>query len=150
MPVIPILGGFAVIGGLLIWASAAGVKGPGWVFTGFWCGGVVWLSYWYGWRVAWSLQLRENELRWRTFLRSGTVPITEIQRLRPMRSGPSGVVIELAHRRSLLVIAGKGFDAFTAELTRQAPDVPINVSRWTRMFERWPVGRSAYRQRDDE
>jgi hypothetical protein len=138
---------FVMTGVALVVISATGATGPGWTFTGFWLAALAWTTYWSLFRLAWKLQIRGDVLEWSTAVRSGSCRIADIQEVRNQRLQPTTVVIRLAHRRSLLVIPAKGLEGFLTDLAHRAPDLPIHVSRLTRMHERLP-GRSWYHRSD--
>jgi hypothetical protein len=132
-----------VVACLLVWITATGRTGPGWAFTALWIAGLLWVGYWWLWRVAVRLELTDRTLEWRTEIRSGSIPIADIQAVRPSRMGPNLAVFDVSDGQPLMAITAKGFQAFLDDLAQQAPGLPISTSRMSSVRERWP-GRGGY------
>jgi hypothetical protein len=86
---------FVVVAVVILAASAAGQGGPGWAFAIPWSLGVVVVSQAFLLRVAYELRLEGDVLAWKTPLRSGSVHLADIGRLRPAVWGRNAEQIEL-------------------------------------------------------
>jgi hypothetical protein len=140
---------FAGIGVFLVWDSATGAAGPGWAFTGFWLVAVCYMAYGFLWRTAYELELRNDVLCWKTPLRSGQVALRDIRELHPWVWGRNAEAIDFMDGRRILVMVQQGFTAFANDLAASAPGLPITVSRWANVADRWG-GESGYRRGSDQ
>lgn len=117
------------------------------VFAALWVAALSWNGYWFLLRLVYDLELDGDVVRWRTPLRSGTVPLSDVVELRPSRFGSNAEVFELADRRRLLVFVRKGFRAFADELVARRPGIPVRLGLQARLVERFP-GWSGFKGRD--
>ena len=104
------------------------------VFTGLMMLAIVgWNLYWYLWRVAGELHVRENLLKYHTPLRRGAIPLAELVSLRPERlsCGTTYVIIS-ARQRPLLLLPGPDLRDFAATLIEATPTIAVRCDRWGR------------------
>ena len=141
-------GAFAALAVFLVWNSAVGATGPGWVFTTLWVVGVCYVGYGLLWRMAYELELKDDVLHWKTPLRSGSVHLNDVRAMHPWSWSPNAEAIDLENGKRLLVMVQKGFNAFTDDVASRAPRLPITVSRFADIADRWPGARSGYKRRD--
>jgi hypothetical protein len=139
LQIIGTLGALSLMALFLIYTSSTGSTGPGWVFTAVWTAGLVYAGGVFLWRVVYELRLEDGVLTWKTPLRSGSVPVSAIIELRPLRSARNGELIRLAGGPKLIVMMRRGFQAFVDDLSRQAPGLRVTVSpAFSKLAERWP------------
>ncbi len=136
---------FVVAAAGLIVASIRGGRDlpPIWFRVG-WIGIVFWVGYWFLLRVIYRLEVRDRELRWEAPLRRGSVPVSEIVRLRPFRLGSNMEVIETEGRGRLLTFAMKGLDQFAQALEGLNPDISHRFGVFARIAFRMPWARSRF------
>lgn len=88
-----------------------------------------WNLYWFLWRTVGELELREGQLHFRTPLRRGVLPLSDIISLKPERlSFGRTCVIRSASHRSLLLETGTTLADFLSTLSGLAPHVRIDPS----------------------
>lgn len=141
-----IFGGAAVGAVALLTSTLSGAADtPGIPFTVLWLGAVAWNAYWWLLRFAADITLDGDYLRWAAPLRRGELRLDELTEIRPMRLASNVAVIEAADNRRVLVLATKGIRAFTDEISRRRPELPVRLGWQARFAERMP-GRSAFRR----
>jgi hypothetical protein len=140
--VIATIGLCVLVATFLVVTSARSTTGPGWAFTGAWIAVLVLSGYEFLSRVAYRLELQNDGLRWKTPLHSGSVSLRDIREFRPW--GPNAEAISLTDGRRLLAMVQRGFSAFMVDVAEQAPDIPIRVSRFSKITDRTPGWYSGY------
>ena len=149
----PLLGGVLtafLVGSLVLWVSSAtGSAGPGWAFTIAWTAVLAFNARVFLWQMAYELHLDGDEFSWKAPLHSGTVRLSDIRELRPVRWARNSELIRLADGTLLMVYTGKGFSRFIDDITRQAPDLPVRVRPFfSQLLEKWPFqGSGGYESR---
>jgi hypothetical protein len=103
-----------------------------------------WNVYWFLLRFVYAVDVEEGVLTWRAPLRSGTVSIARLRRVRPSWIFSNIEVLETERGTSLLVWAVKGFGRFMGAVVDQRPDLPVHLSLQGRLAEHLPV-RSSFR-----
>ena len=93
-------------------------------------------------QIAYELQCSDNLLTWRSPLRTGTVPVSELRRIYSRR-GSLGVV-EAADGRRIQIYLRKGFSTFVSRLAQRSPSIDVSLGWYARLIERLP-GRTAFR-----
>jgi hypothetical protein len=83
--------------------------------------GWAYLSYWIAFRAIYRLDLTAAELRWKSLVRSGAIPLSQLESVRFRRAGQ--VVISSAGRKPLRVAARAGMAEFIADLKQAAPHI---------------------------
>ena len=121
------------------------IEGRGsWGFDAVFVAVLVWNGYWWLLRIASSLSVGPDGVRWVAPLRSGEVAGSDLVSVRSVSWLPgSFVAIRGRTGRSILVISQKGFGDFLSELRAQFPHVDVRVGRMSTLRERLP-GRSAW------
>ena len=100
---------------------------PGWAFTIAWTAVLALTLRVFLWQMAYELHLDGDEFSWKAPLHSGTVRLSDIRELRPVRWARNSELIRLADGTLLMVYTGKGFSLFIDDIIRQAPDLPVRV-----------------------
>jgi hypothetical protein len=108
---------------------------PGW-FTTLWIAGVVWNGYWFLLRVVYRLDLSNDQLEWRTPLRHGTVPLSQLREVRSMRGGGNLAVFVTAGGDSPRALVRRGFSEFTATLQQATPGLQVRLGWQGRLAAR--------------
>jgi hypothetical protein len=57
---------------------AGNAQSPPLAFAAFFTLMVLWVTYWFGFRIAYWLEVRDGQLFWRAGIRSGTIPIQAV------------------------------------------------------------------------
>ena len=141
---------FAVFGLATVVLIVEGMTGSGGFsspFVLFWLFALGWNAYWWLFRVAYSVTLRDGVLAWEAPLRRGRIATSALRAFRPMKLLPNVIVIKHAGGQPLLVMPGKGIADLAAALRETRPDLDVRVGPAGRMHE-WMPGPSAWR-RDD-
>lgn len=83
---------------------------PRW-FLVLWSGAFAWHAHWWAFQVCTEVRVEAGRLAWRTMLRSGDAPVTDVTRVRPSRWGQRQMaLVEVSGRRPLLVPVRYGFE----------------------------------------
>lgn len=129
------VGGIAAyfVGGLVFGTESFGVR-----FPLFCLGAVGCNAYWWLFRFARELSLEGDRLLWRAPLRHGELLLAELTEIRPMRAASNVAVIEALGGRRVVVLADKGITAFTAEIARRRPGLPVRLGWMARLNEQLP------------
>lgn len=138
---------FGMIAISLLGSAARGGE-PGWPFAIFWSATAAFVVPAFLLKVSCELRLEEGAIfRWKTSLRSGSLPVASIRDVRPFfLLGPLSEVIQFEDGHRIIVMLRKGFIPFLNDLSRADPSLSIDVSQsWSRLAERWPfAGRGGY------
>jgi hypothetical protein len=136
---------FAVVGVFMVVALIADESdSPPTAFTALWLLAMGWNAYWWLLRFAVRLDLDDHGyLTWTAPLRSGRLHLTDLIEVRPMRFASNVEVFVSDGHRPILTVATKGLRAFTEEIARQRPDLPVRLGWQARFMERLP-GRSRF------
>jgi hypothetical protein len=117
-------------------AAVAGLRGgntqsPPPVFAAFFTFLVIWVIYWFGFRISYWLEARDGQLEWRAALRSGTIPIQRITSI--YASGwLSGMGIIRTERGRILFWPTKYFPTFANRMGQLHPHIAVKVGRLAR------------------
>jgi len=112
--------------------------------TLIWAAVICWNVYWFLLRFAYAVDVEEGTLRWRAPLRSGSLSISELRRVRPSRIFSNIEILETGDGARLPVWAVKGFGRLMGAVVSERPDLPVLLSLQGRWAERVPV-RSSFR-----
>jgi hypothetical protein len=125
LPVVFVL--FAVVA--VVFLTQAGRRGgPPWWFLVLWFAAFAWNAYWWSFRICTEVRVEGGRLAWRTLLRRGEVPLTDVVRVRPSRTGQRQMaVIEVRERRPLLVPVRYGFEQLSAALRSGVPGLQVDA-----------------------
>lgn len=113
-----------------------------------WLAIAAWNAYWFLLRFAHAVDVEDGVLRWRAPLRSGTVDMADLRRVRPSWIFSNIEVMETAGGAPVLVWAVKGFRQLITAASTEHP-VPCQLSLQARLADRLPV-RSSFRGLDDD
>lgn len=136
---------FAVVGVVVVVTSVMASSGPPVWFAVLWLLVAVWNSYWFLFRIAYRLDLWQSSIRWQTPLRSGTIALTDLVEMRPMRFGSSVEVLRLSDGSKVQVMVRRGFVDFMAEVQAAAPHVQARVGTLARIGN-WGPGPRGFRR----
>ena len=98
-----------------------------------WIAMVCWSGYCYLLRTVYQLEVHRGMLWWRTPLRSGRVPITEVVAIRPSCVGMMGHVVTSRQGTIWVTLASPGFAEFAAALQAVQPTLSVRVGRLARV-----------------
>lgn len=134
----------AIIGAIIATATGVGTSedgGPPVWFLGLLVVVLAILSHVYLWRTAVALEIRDDQLSWRTPLRRGAMPLSDVRSIQPTAAG-KGVLatITAEGQQPLMVWATKGFPAFADQIVAAAPGVQVAHGRYVRVAEKMPGG----------
>jgi hypothetical protein len=121
-----------------------GRSGPPAWFTAIWICGACWTAYWLLLRLSYRLELTEDSLKWRTPIRSGSVPLYELVSIRPQTWGSNVLRFKLRAGPPLLIMTRKGSAPFADAVQRAAPGVDVRLGWQAAFSERRPWGRSGF------
>jgi hypothetical protein len=103
-------------------------SGPPWWFLVLWLAAFAWNAYWWSFRICTEARVGGGQLAWRTLLRRGEVPLTDVIRIRPSRTGQRQMaVVELQGRRPLVVPVRYGFERITQALQAGVPGLQVDA-----------------------
>jgi hypothetical protein len=123
---VPVLfAGFAVAAVVLVVTALRGDGLPGW-FVVLWLAALGWNAYWWLFRIPQEVRVGGSTLAWSAPLRRGEVPLDDVVRLRPSRTGRQFAVVELRGRRPLVVPIRYGFAGFRNALAAGAPQAEVD------------------------
>ncbi len=132
-------GVFAVAAIVLVGTTVqGGPDAPPAGFVVLWLGVLAWNAYWWLFRIVSELRLDGDYLWWSTPLRSGHIPLRDLVEIRPQRFATNVEVFKIRGAPSVVVLATKGLQEFTAEIAARRPDLPIRFGWQARLAERMP------------
>lgn len=134
-----VFGVLAVVAVVLVAALMVGGLAGRTVAAAVWLAAFGWTAYWWLLRIPVGVLLELDTLMWDAPLRSGQLPVATITGVRPMRLGPTAVLIEHEGGRPLLLPPAPDLRPVLAELSRLRPDLDV-PSGWP---ARLGSGRSA-------
>ena len=108
----------------LIMASVRG-QGPAIPFSILWFAALGWNAYWWLFRFVIQVEIDADELRWRTIVLRGSVPVAAVRRVRPSAFSRQLAVLEVDGARPLVVWVRYGFDRFMSAVQAAAPLVVV-------------------------
>ncbi len=113
-----------------------------------WLAIVVWNAYWFLLRFAHRVELDGSTLRWRAPLRSGSVALADIRRVRPSWLFSNIQVMDTGARGPAMVWAVRGFRDLVDAVWVERPGLPCQLSPQARIAARMPL-RSGFRAGTD-
>ncbi|MGH7685688.1 MAG: hypothetical protein ACREN2_02555 [Candidatus Dormibacteria bacterium] len=119
----------------VIGIGSSGSPPPPLTFAMFFTACVLWLEYWFGFRIAYWMEARDGWLTWRTPLRSGSVPISEV---RSIYSSAllQGMGVVRTTRGRILIFPTQYFPQFADRMAALYPSVVARVGRFSRFSAR--------------
>jgi hypothetical protein len=117
--------GFAAGAVIMIVTMIRGSGPPVW-FGIAWLAALGWNAYWWLLRTCTLLVVNDRELRWRTPLRAGTIPLTAVRAVGRSRLGSQFATIQLDGSPSLQVPVHLGFARLTTALKSAAPHIDMS------------------------
>ncbi|MGA8635689.1 MAG: hypothetical protein WB805_12665 [Candidatus Dormiibacterota bacterium] len=134
------LGIFAVAAVFLDVAALAGFRGgnaqsPPLVFAAFFTFAVLWVTYWFGFRIAYWLEARDGQLLWRSGIRSGTVSIQAITSI-GASAWLSGIGVIRTENRRIYFWPTKYFPTFANRMGQLYPGIQVKVGKLARFNAR--------------
>lgn len=139
---------FGGIGIALVVISATGRAGPGWGFTALWVAGVAVAAYLYLFRVAYELELSDDQLLWKAPVRSGRAPLQELTAVKTLALMPGAALIAFRTGTKVLVLVQPGFRDFARDVARAAPHSSVEVGVFGAIADRFGGRNSGYSSRD--
>jgi hypothetical protein len=120
--------GFAAAAAWIVVQVVRGGDGPPPWFAAVWLAILGWNAYWWVFRICTEVRVEAGRLAWRTPLRRGEVPLTDVTRIRPSRAGQrQTAVVELRGHRPLLVPVRYGFERLSRALTDAVPGLRVDA-----------------------
>ena len=134
------LGAFAVAAIILDVVAAKGSQGgtngpPLIVFAAFYTFCVAWAAYWFGLRIVFWLEIRDGKLSWRSGIRSGSVPVSDIRRISTSKLMSGMGVIRTLNGR-VFVWPTQHYPAFADRMGQLYPDIDVRVGKLARFGAR--------------
>jgi hypothetical protein len=131
---------FGVAAVLLDVAALVGVRGgnaqsPPLAFAAFFTFAVLWVTYWFGFRIAYWLEARDGQLLWRAGIRSGTIPIQAITSI-GSSALLSGVGVIRTENRRTYFWPTKYFPTFANRMGQLYPGIQVKVGKLARFNAR--------------
>jgi hypothetical protein len=120
-----IFAGFGVGAVIMIVTMIRGSGPPVW-FGAVWLAALGWNAYWWLLRMCTLLAVDDHDLRWRTLVRGGTIPLTAVRAVGRSRLGSQFATIHLDGTSSLQVPVHLGFARLTTALKSAAPHIDIS------------------------
>ena len=131
-----VFGAMALIGAPpLVWSLATHSGPPAW-FALAWLGILAWNIYWWVFGLVVSMRVVGESLEWRGFVRTGSLRVGDIVRLRPGGLGSGIEVVEVADGTRLSVWVRRGFSEFCDALRELRPEIEVRVGWQGRLAER--------------
>lgn len=112
---------------------------PAW-FAAEWIVGWIWIAYWVFWRMAHTVEVEGDIIRWWSALHKGETRMSDLTGNGKMFGLPMGFPTLRVRSGTSIIVAGQGsgWVRFLDELNAHHPDHPFR-STWTaRMLARWP------------
>lgn len=132
-----------VLTGFTIFAVAAmnsGLRGDGpLLFACAFAGVAAMSSYWFTWRIGWSIEVDGDIVKWRTLLRTRTLPLDDL--IGNDRYSGWERLIARHGRSPILMTPDRGWTAFLERLNAGRPDRPFRATQMSQLGERWPGSR---------
>ena len=122
---------------MLLSSLAIGAGPPPW-FAIVWIAILGWNVYWWIFRVTFALKVEGDRLYWQGAFRAGSLPLTDISRLRPSGFGSAIEVIESTDGSTILVWTRRGFGSFCQALQSRRPDLQVRLGWQARLADAWP------------
>lgn len=104
-----------------------------------WLAIILWNAYWFLFRFAHGVELDGAVLRWRAPLRSGSVALADIRRVRPSWLFSNIQVMETGARGPAMVWAVRGFRDLVEAVCLERPGLPCQLSPQARIAGRMPL-----------
>lgn len=128
---------FAVGAAFLDVAALAGFRGgnaqsPPLAFAAFFTFAVLWITYWFGFRIAYWLEARDGQLLWRAGIRSGTIPIQAITSI-GSSAWLSGAGVIRTENRRIYFWPTKYLPTFANRMGELYPQVEVKVGKLARI-----------------
>jgi hypothetical protein len=92
---------------------------------------VLWITYWFGFRVAYSLEARDGRLLWRAGIRSGTFPIQAITSI-GASAWLSGAGVIRTENGRIYLWPTKYFPTFADRMGQLYPQIEVKVGKFAR------------------
>jgi hypothetical protein len=114
--------------------SAGAAPPPIW-FALFFTACVLWVEYWFGFRIVYWIEARADRLTWRTALLSGSLPVSEV---RSIYSSAllSGMWVVRTARGRILLFPTRYFPQFADRMGNLYPGIDMRVGRLSRFSAR--------------
>jgi hypothetical protein len=127
---------FGVAAVFLDGAALAGFRGgneqpPPLAFAAFFTFAVLWITYWFGFRVAYSLEARDGRLLWRAGIRSGTFSIQAITSI-GTSAWLSGAGVIRTENGRIYLWPTKYFPTFADRMGQLYPQIEVKVGKLAR------------------
>lgn len=104
-----------------------------------WLAIILWNAYWFLLRFAHRVELDGATLRWRAPLRSGSVALADIRRVRPSWLFSNIQVMDTGARGPAMVWAVRGFRDLVDAVSAERPGLPCQLSPQARIAARMPL-----------
>lgn len=122
----------------LVWSMATNSGPPLW-FAIAWMAILAWNFYWWVFGLVVKLRVVGDVFEWQGVVRRGSVPLSNVVRLRPSGLGSGMEIVEMADGTHILVWVRRGFRAFCDALREVRPDVEVRIGSQGRLADGWPA-----------
>ena len=119
--------------------SGGNTQSPPLAFAAFFTFAVLWGTYWFGLRIAFSLEARDGQLVWRSGIRSGTIPTETIISI-GSSAWLSGMGVIRTKRSRIYLWPTKYFPSFASRMGELYPQIEVKVGRLARFNARLQGG----------
>lgn len=125
---------FVDIAAMVGLGSAGAAPLPIW-FALFFTACVLWIEYWFGFRIVYWIEARGDRLTWRTPLLSGSLPVSEV---RSIYSSAllSGMGVVRTTRGRILLFPTQYFPQFADRMRDLYPGINVRAGRLSRFSAR--------------
>jgi hypothetical protein len=140
-PIVLLVYGFCIALGVVMLLSLLAGEGPPAVVAVLWWAVFAAVGYEIFFRTAYRLEIDSDTLVWRSILRSGRIPLSQLRRV---RTRSSIAIFEPMVGRPVATFAVKGFRDFARALANRQPGLEVRIGWWARLAE-WNLGASAWK-----
>ena len=114
---------------------AGNAQSPPLAFAAFFTLMVLWVTYWFGFRIAYWLEVRDGQLFWRAGIRSGTIPIQAVTSIGALAL-LSGVGVIRTANGQIYLWPTKYFPTFADRMGQLYPHIEVKVGKLARFNAR--------------
>jgi hypothetical protein len=115
--------------------GSTGASPPSIAFALFFTGCVLWVGYWFGFRIAYWIEARPDRLAWRTAFRSGSLPIDDVRAI--YSSAPlSGMGVLRTTKGRIFIFPTRYFPQFADRMGELYPAIDVRLGKLSRFSAR--------------